>query len=220
MEKLLVAEALDEKDLLTKKITDAISNLEFISVRREKDKKLRDGRTDEEFTAQVTAAYQSVTDMIDRRNRIAVAIVESNAKTIVKLRSGLEMTVAEAIARKKIMSSPEDSSYNTANINLEKKLIRAMEAAFNNYTKSLRSLQLDKDNKENDYKTRLTGREKELAPSDIEAIETLIKGETPVTVDPLNLKELLGKRVEEYNTIAKELETAIKISNASTYVEF
>lgn len=218
MEKLLVAEALDEKDLLTKKITDAISNLEFISVRREKDKKLRDGRTDEEFTAQVTAAYQSVTDMIDRRNRIAVAIVESNAKTIVKLRSGLEMTVAEAIARKKIMSSSEDS-YNT-NVNLEKKLIRAMEAAFNNYTKSLRSLQLDKDNKENDYKTRLTGREKELAPSDIEAIETLIKGETPVTVDPLNLKELLGKRVEEYNTIAKELETAIKISNASTYVEF
>jgi len=219
MEKLLVAEALDEKDLLTKKITDAISNLEFISVRREKDKKLRDGRTDEEFTAQVTAAYQSVTDMIDRRNRIAVAIVESNAKTIVKLRSGLEMTVAEAIARKKIMSSSEDSSYTT-NVNLEKKLIRAMEAAFNNYTKSLRSLQLDKDNKENDYKTRLTGREKELAPSDIEAIETLIKGETPVTVDPLNLKELLGKRVEEYNTIAKELETAIKISNASTYVEF
>lgn len=218
MEKLLVAEALDEKDLLTKKITDAISNLEFISVRREKDKKLRDGRTDEEFTAQVTAAYQSVTDMIDRRNRIAVAIVESNAKTIVKLRSGLEMTVAEAIARKKIMSSSEDSC--STNVNLEKKLIRAMEAAFNNYTKSLRSLQLDKDNKENDYKTRLTGREKELAQSDIEAIETLIKGETPVTVDPLNLKELLGKRVEEYNTIAKELETAIKISNASTYVEF
>ena len=219
MEKLLVAEALDEKDLLTKKITDAISNLEFISVRREKDKKLRDGRTDEEFTAQVTAAYQSVTDMIDRRNRIAVAIVESNAKTIVKLRSGLEMTVAEAIARKKIMSSSEDS-YNSANVNLERKLIKAMEAAFNNYTKSLRSLQLDKDNKENDYKSRLTGREKELAQSDIEAIGTLIKGETPVTVDPLNLKDLLCKRVEEYNTIAKELETAIKISNASTYVEF
>ena len=218
MEKMLIAEALDEKDLLTKKIETAIANLEFATVRREKDKKLRDGRTDEEFSDQVKAAYQSVSDMIDRRNRIAVAIVESNAKTIVKLRSGMEMTVAEAITRKKIMTTPID--VNTSNVNLEKKLIKAMETAYVNFSKSLRSLQLDKDNKENDYKTRLTTREKELGEDDIKAIETLVQGETPVIVDPLNLKELLTDKVEKYNALAKELETAIKISNASTYVEF
>ena len=218
MEKMLIAEALDEKDLLTKKIETAIANLEFATVRREKDKKLRDGRTDEEFSDQVKAAYQSVSDMIDRRNRIAVAIVESNAKTIVKLRSGMEMTVAEAITRKKIMCTPID--VNTSNVNLEKKLIKAMETAYVNFSKSLRSLQLDKDNKENDYKTRLTTREKELGEDDIKAIETLVQGETPVIVDPLNLKELLTDKVEKYNALAKELETAIKISNASTYVEF
>ena len=218
MEKMLIAEALDEKDLLTKKIETAIANLEFATVRREKDKKLRDGRTDEEFTDQVKAAYQSVSDMIDRRNRIAVAIVESNAKTIVKLRSGAEMTVAEAITRKKIMTTPVDA--NTSNVNLEKKLIKAMESAYVNFSKSLRSLQLDKDNKENDYKARLTTREKELGEEDIKAIETLVQGETPVIVDPLNLKGLLTEKVEKYNTLAKELETAIKISNASTYIEF
>lgn len=218
MEKMLIAEALDEKDLLTKKIETAIANLEFATVRREKDKKLRDGRTDEEFTDQVKSAYQSVSDMIDRRNRIAVAIVESNAKTIVKLRSGAEMTVAEAITRKKIMTTPVDA--NTSNVNLEKKLIKAMESAYVNFSKSLRSLQLDKDNKENDYKTRLTTREKELGEEDIKAIETLVQGETPVIVDPLNLKELLTDKAEKYNALAKELETAIKISNASTYIEF
>jgi hypothetical protein len=56
-------------------------------------------QSNEQFEDKVKSSYQSVTDLIKRRNAIKAAIVQSNAITTVEV-AGAAMTVAEAIERK------------------------------------------------------------------------------------------------------------------------
>lgn len=56
-------------------------------------------QTNEQFEEKSKSSYQSVTDLIKRRNAIKAAIVQSNANTTVEV-VGSTMTVAEAIERK------------------------------------------------------------------------------------------------------------------------
>lgn len=211
MEKLLVCEALDERDLLEKKIKDAISRSKYCTVRREKDPMTKTGQTDEEFINDANAAYQSITDMIDRRNRINAAIVLSNANTTVKLRSGQEMTVAAAITKRKAMSSKDD---------LEMILIKDLIGQASGLVESYRQIKDEKERKESAYKANFSSRENKLSEDDAKAISTLLAGEEPVKVDPLDIMKLAQDLSDNYNQLAKDIDTAIKISNATTVVEF
>jgi len=209
-EKMLICDALDERDFLKKKIKKAITSLDLITVKRKKDPKTLSNLTVEEFEAQAKSNYQSIIDMIDRYNRINVAIVESNAKEMIKTRSGVEMTRAAAIAKKKIFSTSDDFQ-----MTLHGCLVNQLESASSTFREYKRS----KDILEDKYKTNLTTKEKGLAEDDVKAIETIVDGETPEVIDPINLKEAADKIANEYNALVKEIDTAIKISNATTYIE-
>lgn len=209
-EKMLICDALDERDFLKKKIKKAITNLDLVTVKRKKDPKTLSNLTVEEFEAQAKSNYQSIIDMIDRYNRINVAIVESNAKEMIKTRSGVEMTRAAAIAKKKIFSTSDDFQ-----MALHHSLVDQLESASSTFREYKRS----KDVLEDKYKTNLTTKEKGLAEDDVKAIETIVDGETPEVIDPINLKEAADNIANEYNALVKEIDTAIKISNATTYIE-
>jgi hypothetical protein len=211
MEKLLVCEALDERDLLEKKIKDAIDRAKFCTVRREKDPKTKNGQTDEEFCKEAKAAYQSITDMIDRRNRINAAIVLSNANTVIKLRSGLELTVAAAITKRRDMSTKDD---------LEMMFIKDLIGQAHGLVEENKRIKDEKERKESSYKANFSSRENKLSEEDAKAISVLLAGEDPVMVDPLDIVKLANEKTDAYNQLAKELDTAIKISNATTVVEF
>jgi len=97
-EKMLVTQALDERDLLVKKIGDKISKMKLVDVKKRNEEKAAESRvTPEEFASTASAAYQSVMDLIDRFQHIDAAIVASNAASTVKTSYG-EFTVAGAIA--------------------------------------------------------------------------------------------------------------------------
>ena len=210
MEKMLVAEALDERDLLTKKIKTAITNSKYSSVRREKDPKLANGQTDDEFAADAKATFQSIVDMIDRLNRINAAIVLSNANTIIKLRSGIEMTVAAAITKRKQMTIKDD---------IEDLFIRDLAGQAKGMLELYDSYKKEKEKRETAYKTNFSNRDK-LSKEDAEAIESLLKGDEPVMVDPIGIVKLSQEKQEAYAQLAKEIDTAIKVSNATTVIEF
>lgn len=83
-EKMLVTQALDERDLLVKKTQNKIAKASFTDVKKRNEKKVLDRRILEEgFRQEVESAYQQIMDLIERFQKIDAAIVASNAATMI-----------------------------------------------------------------------------------------------------------------------------------------
>ena len=97
-DKMLVTQALDERDLLVKKIQDKIANLRVVDVIKKNEERVCSARiTREEYAIEVQRSYQQILDLIQRFNQIDAAIVASNAQTRIMTSYG-EYTVAAAIS--------------------------------------------------------------------------------------------------------------------------
>ena len=97
-ETMLVTQALDERDLLVKKINDKIAKASFVDTIKPNEDKVYAKRIDKaEYAKEAEAAYQQINDLIRRFQLIDAAIVESNAKTEVNTSYGT-FTVAGAIS--------------------------------------------------------------------------------------------------------------------------
>jgi hypothetical protein len=97
-EKMLVTQALDERDLLVKKINDKIEKASFIDTIKPNEDKVFEKRVKkEDYVKEATAAYQQITDLIERFQTIDAAIVDSNAKTEISTSYG-KFTVAGVIS--------------------------------------------------------------------------------------------------------------------------
>ena len=97
-DKLLVTQALDERDLLVKKIADKIAKASFVDTIKQNEEKVYAKRVDwETYAKEAAAAYQQITDLIGRFQKIDAAIVASNAKTMITTSYGT-FTVAGAIS--------------------------------------------------------------------------------------------------------------------------
>ena len=53
----------------------------------------------------------------------------------------------------------------------------------------------------------------------LEVVDTYVKENTTNIVDPLDVKKLIDKIIERKETLLRELETKIKVSNATTFIE-
>ena len=81
-EKMLVTQALDERDLLVKKIADKITKASFVDTIKPNEDKVFAKRIDkEEYAKEAESAYQQIVDLIERFQKIDAAIVASNAVT-------------------------------------------------------------------------------------------------------------------------------------------
>ena len=214
MEKLLVAQALDQRDFLKKKINDAINSMEYVLVCKEKDTKIK-GSSVEDIEERIKSDWQSVNDMIDRYNRIKKAIVLSNATTTIKFTDGTEMTKAEAIALK-------NSERGVSGDAFEYNLIMAAKTAFN---KSIRLEDQINHNyelsREDFIKTQLQGSDKKtLDDASLEAIDKAIAPFAAKWINPLDIDKKIKELEDKHSMFKNEVDTLLKISNATTYVEF
>ncbi len=76
-EKMLVTQALDERDLLVKKINDKIAKSSFVDTIKSNEDKVYAKRIDKaEYAKEAEAAYQQINDLIRRFQLIDAAIVE------------------------------------------------------------------------------------------------------------------------------------------------
>ena len=53
----------------------------------------------------------------------------------------------------------------------------------------------------------------------LEVVETYVRENTTVLVDPLNIQKQIETLKEKRDTLLRELDTQIKVSNATTFVE-
>ncbi len=211
VEKMLVADALDERDFLREKIEKAISNASFVTVKRVKDPRTKDGSDPEVFEQNAKSDYKSISDMISRLNKINQAITLSNANTVIELKSGIKMSRAEAISRRKEMRDGVND--------IEHRFITAIARMITDYKREYNRLQNAADQATEMYKNNLTSKDRELNQKEIDAAKTLTADEYPQIIDPLDIVKKYDERNNRYNIIAKEIDTAIKVSNATTYIE-
>ena len=213
-EKMLVTQALDERDLLVKKIGDKIQKIQMVdTIKRNEEKTVNARVTSEEFGSAASAAYQQIMDLIDRYQRIDAAIVASNASTTLNTGFG-EYTVAAAIAlRNRIKGSGMYADKGTFEEDLARQYQTAVQTAdyknqgLENQAETMRLSILGKDSKTKDTKP-------------LEVVDAYIRENTTEVIDPLESQKKAQALREKIDTLLTELDTQIKVSNATTLIEF
>ena len=216
-DKMLVTQALDERDLLVKKIQDKISKANFVDTVKPNEEKVLDARvTREEFAKEAESAYQQIQDLIDRFQRIDAAIVASNAQTKINTSYG-EFTVAGAISLRSRLRGAgiydgeadfESALQDKMQSDYEDRVSRAdiKNRQLQSTAENMRLSILGKDTKVKDEKP-------------LEVVEAYVRENTTELVDPLDVTKKVEKLKEKRDTLLTELDTQIKVSNATTFVE-
>lgn len=192
-------------------ITRALVELKTLNSRIEKTQqsaifityKIRD-----EQKGEVTPdKLQKINDLIDYRNRLKRAIVQSNATTMVKIH-GEEYTVAEAIERK-------------TSIDLEKNLLAEMRKQYATATRSVETHNQRVD--QGLEKLLQTEFAKGNVKSDVNNIKTIsdayLQNNRAELIDPLKLAATMERIEEAIMNFEQEVDLVLSESNAVTLIQ-
>lgn len=216
-EKMLVTQALDERDLLVKKIADKIAKASFVDTIKPNEEKVYTKRiSKEDYAREAEAAYQQILDLIDRFQKLDAAIVASNAQTEITTSYGT-FTVAGAISlrsRLRGLGAYEDEA------DFEGNLQHKMQAEFNERVRFCDNKNSQLQSTAEDMRLSILGRDsKTKDDKPLSVVEAYVKENTTELVDPLDVKKKLEALEEKRNTLLTELDTQIKVSNATTFIE-
>jgi len=215
--KMLVTQALDQRDLLVKKICDKIRKASFTETKKHNEEKVMERRvTQKEFEKEARSSYQQIIDLIHWYDKVDQAILRSNAETIIETSYGA-MSIANALAlRSRLNCSNAYDSDSNFEGNLMMKLqeelnekIRVMEQknkGLQNTAETMRLSILGKDTKTKDE-------------TPLKVVDVYVQKNTTELIDPLNVRKKINELNERRETILNELDTKIKVSNATTFVE-
>ncbi|MCD7862372.1 MAG: hypothetical protein LUG61_02380 [Lachnospiraceae bacterium] len=216
-EKMLVTQALDERDLLVKKINDKIAKAAFVDTVRVNEEKVYEKRvTRDEFAKNANASWQQIQDLISRFQKIDAAIVASNAATSIATSYG-RFTVAGAISLRGRMRGT--GSYGEE-ADFEERLLLKMKTEYETRVQQSefknRQLQATAEN----MRLSILGKDskgKEEKP--LEVVEAYVKENTTELADPLDAEKKVAELQEKKMALLTELDTQIKVSNATTFIE-
>lgn len=216
-EKMLVTQALDERDLLVKKISDKIEKASFVDSIKPNESKVYEQRISrEEFAKETERTFQQITDLIERFQQIDAAIVASNAKTEIKTSYGT-FSVAGAISLRNRLRGRD--AYD-GEADFEGKLQNKLNDEYNVCVQfcNLENSRLQKTAEE--MRLSILGRDtKAKDDKPLSVVEAYVRENTTELVDPLNIRKKLEKLEEKRSTLLTELDTQIKVSNATTFIE-
>lgn len=216
-EKMLVTQALDERDLLVKKITDKIVKASFVDTIKPNEDKVYAKRVGkEEYAKEAESAYQQIVDLIDRFQKIDAAIVDSNARTVITTSYGT-FTVAGAIS---LRSRLRGLGAYEGEADFEGKLQDKLRSEYSERVRfcDLKNSQLQSTAE--DMRLSILGRDaKTKDEKPLGVVDAYVKENTTELVDPLDVKKKLEMLEEKRSTLLTELDTQIKVSNATTFIE-
>ena len=209
MNKITIHEALSELKIIEKKIVDSMGTNIVVSAAKLSAKKI-DGMDLTEYQRKLQGNYDRVRAMYDRRNALRLAVVKSNSISMVTI-AGVEMTVAQAIVRK---GQIEDEvgllrdiiiQYENALAKLRKENGEKLEDKLNTHLANT----IGSNYKEN---TRL---------ADVVAALTMEFHDNNAygLIDPINVGKVIDKMREDTGKFLAQVDSAISVSNALTYIE-
>ena len=216
-DKMLVTQALDERDLLVKKINDKIVKASFVDTIKANEDKVLEGRVSkEEFAKQSESAYQQIVDLIDRFQKVDAAIVASNAKTWIKTSYG-ELTVAGAISLRSRLRGNSSYEYDADfEGSLQRKLEGELKKRLDLAERKNQQLQITAE----EMRLSILGKDSKVKDDKpLAVVDAYVRENTTELADPLDVKAKVEQLKEKRDTLLTELDTQIKVSNATTFVE-
>ena len=216
-EKMLVTQALDERDLLVKKIADKIAKASFVDTMKPNEEKVYVKRiSKEDYAKEAESSYQQILDLIDRFQKLDVAIVASNAQTQITTSYGT-FTVAGAISLRSRLRGLGAYEYEA---DFEGNLQSKMQAEYNERVRFCDNKNSQLQQTAEEMRLSILGRDsKTKDDKPLSVVEAYVKENTTELVDPLDVKKKLEALEEKRNTLLTELDTQIKVSNATTFIE-
>lgn len=207
MEQILVTKGLNELKLLDSRINRKIEEGEFIAAAKLSVQNVNGKITKEAYKANAKADYQSIVDLIKRRNNIKSAIIQSNAVTKVDI-AGKIMTVAEAIDKK-------------SSIEYEISLLEKLTMQYKTSSDII-----IKENEKVDYSIEQLlntaygkeGKEKITQASYDAIAEPYRKANEYGLVDALDGEKLIKEMKDRIEGFLSEVDTALQISNSTTVI--
>ena len=213
-DKMLVTQALDERDLLVKKIADKIAKASFVDTIKPNEDKVFAKRTSKEEYAE--SAYQQITDLIDRFQKIDAAIVASNANMEITTSYGT-FTVAGAIA---LRSRLRGAGAYGGDADFEGRLQKKLSSEYNERVQFCDRKNSQLQSTAEEMRLSILGKDsKTKDEKPLGVVEAYVKENTTELVDPLDVKKKMEALEEKRNTLLTELDTQIKVSNATTFIE-
>ena len=211
--KLLITQALDERDLLVKKINSKIERIDFVDgKKRNEEKVIQQVITKEEFCKKVKTSYQQIQDLIKRYQKIDEAIITSNANTYIETSFGT-YSVAVALSMRNRLRELNAMDFETILRNkMEENYYEVLEL------KDLRNRRLEEDAET--MRLSILGKDgKYKDDKPLSVVDAYISENTVELIDPLNVLDEIESLKDKHTTLLSELETKIKISNATTFIE-
>ena len=214
-EKMLVTQALDERDFLIKKITDKISAFKAVDYAKHNESKTWECKKDrKEYEEETKATFQQITDLIKRYDKIEAAIVASNAITHIQTSYG-EYTVAAAIALKNRLGKTADQFKNAFEVHL----IRKMQHDFNQVLNEINDKNSILEETAENMRLSILGKEtKGKDERTLDVVESYVNENKAELVNPLDILQKIEELRQKRMQLQKELETQIKVSNATTFI--
>lgn len=207
---MTIHRALAELKLIDSKIEKAISVIEPTGV-MQTNKPVNGFYKKEDFETEAKAKFQSVVDLIERKNKIKSAIVTANGVTQVEI-SGVKMTISDAINFKSV-------------IVFKKNLIATL-VKKHNAVKSKFTVENEKvNNVALENAKIMIGKQGDdrVKPTDEDVkniVEPFVKRNEFHLVDPLKVEELAEKLQNEVNNFEVEVDAVLSEINAITVIEF
>ena len=202
MSTLSIARALVELKTLDSRINKSIGTSNFI-ICKTKNKNYQ--VQEEEFKRSVQSEFQSINDLITRRNQIKNAIVQSNAKTEVEV-AGIKMTVSAAIEYKKVI----EYKHNLLNVLKRQKQVATVESESHRQRVQAK---IDENIK------IICGKD---AKADVNAIQSItdgiMKGDPVEVYDPINIDKVIKELETSIEDFTANIDYVLSESNALTTI--
>jgi hypothetical protein len=200
-----ITRSLAELKLLDKRIHNAIQVSEFggMAVGKKPVQGYADNAT---FETKVQSNWDSVNDLIKRRNAIKSAIVLSNAKTLVNI-AGVEMTVAEAIERK-------------SSIVYDKALLNKLRNDYNIINNAVLRKNMEVEQKLEQQLAVLYGKDAKVSESERDMVTKPYREDHEAKIiDPIQLKDKIESLTEYIDSFESECDFILSESNTVTKIE-
>jgi hypothetical protein len=207
VKRISITEALNKLKLYDAKISKAINSHKYVGAAK-KSSNMLGVQTKEVFNNNAKAGYQSVTDLIKNRNKLKSLIVQSNAITEVTINDKV-MTVAEAIERKN-------------SIQYEIDLLNTLKLQYATATSTVNAENKKVDTQIDKLLETFVGKDtdKKATKEDQAAIiEPYREKNEFELVDPLNIYDEIQKLEAEIDGFNSSVNTALVLSNATTFIE-
>ena len=202
---MTIHRALTELKMLHKRIEGATGEVMAVVANRKSNTKIG-GIEINEFMKNMQGSYDKIVGLIAYRNRLKALVVQSNAKTIVKVGSQ-QMSVAEAIERKQ-------------SIEYEKKLLAKVRQQ---YIGAMQKVAIKNDalpEMLETYLVNILGNKDKQSPEEVKLhTETFMKRNEYELIDPLNVKKVIDTLEEKIEEFESEVDAVLSESNATTFIE-